>query len=127
MRPARGEVRGTPGAQAKAWSAGLQLNWDGHRSVTRRRPDLAEDRIMIHRLLTAAVIVVAASGCAQLSGQASGNPSFQLREQAKEQARRGDLAGARATCDKFPAIRDQSDCWNFDVGRVRGMEPLSGA
>lgn len=82
---------------------------------------------MINRILAASVIVVAASGCAQLSGQASSNPSYQLREQAKEQARRGDLAGAKATCDKCPDMRDQVDCWHFDVGRVRGIEPLSGA
>lgn len=72
--------------------------------------------------MTALLLPMALWGCAALPpGTADADQA--LCEQAREQARRGDLAGAEATLARMQDLRDAWYCRNDLIEQDRGLYP----
>jgi len=74
---------------------------------------------LLGTVLTAAGL---ATGCASLEHT---NPDHRLCDEARLQARRGDVAAAHATIGRMRDLREQWHCQNVHLRRDWGDEPNS--
>jgi hypothetical protein len=72
--------------------------------------------------IAALLLPLALSGCAGLAA-GTADPDQALCERAREQARRGDLAGAEATIDRMRDLREAWYCRNDLIEQDRGLYP----
>jgi hypothetical protein len=72
--------------------------------------------------IAALLLPFALAGCAALPS-ASADADRALCERAREQARRGDLAGAEASIDRVRDLREAWYCRNDLIEQDRGLYP----